>query len=135
MDDAGGAGREGGLGPSSGPFRYHCDVKTRVVPDGAHPRIVRQPGVHGGEPVIRGSRVTVRDAVELTRAGESVEEIGVAFPHITTAEIGAALAFYADNRDEIDHSIEEGKRISKDLLARSRKIAPGVFILDPPDGA
>ncbi len=40
--------------------------------------------------------------------GSSSEEIHVQYPHLSLAQIHAALAFYHDNRDEFDDEINRG---------------------------
>ena len=69
--------------------------------------IVRVPGIHGGEPVIRGSRVPVRSVVIAHEryAGDLVR-VSEAFS-VGIQAIEAALAYYATHRGEIDEIIEK----------------------------
>src|SRR5437867_3779903 len=41
----------------------------------AHPHIVLRPEISGGEPLIRGTRITVRHIVEQVQAGQTVDTI------------------------------------------------------------
>ena len=63
-------------------------------------------GVSGGKPHIAGHRITVQDIVIWhERIGKSADEI--ASEHgLTLSDIYAALAYYYDNRKEIDEAIQ-----------------------------
>ena len=66
------------------------------------PRIVRTPGTCGGKPRIDGHRIKVEHvAVCYERLGMSADEIVLAHPTITLAQVHAALAYY-DHKAEID---------------------------------
>lgn len=58
-------------------------------------RIVIDPGIRNGKPVIRGTRITVTDILEYLAGGMSEEEILADFPDLTAEDIRAALAFAA----------------------------------------
>ncbi len=72
----------------------------------AYPHIVRTEGTCGGRPRIDGSRIEVRHIAELLRQGSDVIDIAAAYPHIQPVQIYAALAYYFDNKTEIDDFIE-----------------------------
>lgn len=61
------------------------------------------------EPVIEGTRISVRDVVEQWRLGSTPEEITSIYPHINLSQIFEALAYYQDNMGEIEHFIELNK--------------------------
>lgn len=91
--------------------------------------IARREEVLGGEPIIQGTRTPVRAIVEEWRRGTPPEEIPEGTPHLTLAQVFAALAYYSDHRDEINAQIERnriseaqiGTRVSGEKLAqRSR---------------
>ena len=65
-----------------------------------HPHVVRLEGVCGGEPVVDGLRVAVRQVVVLHQRGETVLEIAEALG-ITEAQVFHALSYFFDRRDEI----------------------------------
>lgn len=58
--------------------------------------IVSDPGVMMGKPVIRGTRITVELVLEKLGAGESIEDLLAAYPHLKREYIQAALAFAAE---------------------------------------
>jgi uncharacterized protein (DUF433 family) len=53
------------------------------------------PSIMMGKPVIRGTRITVEQILEKLAAGETVQQLLEAHPHLTEAGIRAALAFAA----------------------------------------
>jgi len=101
-----------------------------------HPRIVRQLDISGGEPIIRGTRISVRHIVERTQAGQSVDEILAALPHLTAAQVYDALSYYHDHQAEMDRLIEEGRpeRVIADQDLKVEKVAEGVAIVHDETG-
>lgn len=72
----------------------------------AHPHIDRSPYVCGGSPVISGTRFPVRSVVHyILRLGLTPEELVEKFPHLALGQLYDALAYYYDNREEIDQDI------------------------------
>jgi uncharacterized protein (DUF433 family) len=65
------------------------------------------PGTCGGRPRITGTRIRVQDIVIWTEAGMSPDEIAAGYPHLTLADIHAALAYYHDHRELIDEQIRQ----------------------------
>ncbi|MDP2208502.1 MAG: DUF433 domain-containing protein [Bacteroidota bacterium] len=65
------------------------------------------------EPTIQGTRITVRDVVEQWKIGASPEEIPIHYPHITLSQVFEALAYYHDNKIEIEKFIEVNKALSR----------------------
>ncbi len=59
-------------------------------------RVVSDPAVMMGKPVIAGTRITVELILQKLAAGESVEQILSAHPRLTRQAIQAALAFAAE---------------------------------------
>lgn len=57
------------------------------------PRIVSDPKIMMGKPVVAGTRITVELILEKLSAGETIEEILQAHPRLTREAIQAALAF------------------------------------------
>ena len=65
--------------------------------------ITKTPGVCGGRACIAGHRIRVMDVVVWHEMrGYSADEIVAMFPGITLADVHAALAYYFDNRQEIE---------------------------------
>lgn len=58
-------------------------------------RIVFDPAIRSGKPLIRGTRITVSDILEYLAGGMSAEEILVDFPDLSAEDVRAALAFAA----------------------------------------
>jgi uncharacterized protein (DUF433 family) len=71
-----------------------------------HRYVVSDPQVMDGEPVIQGTKTTVRAIVELWRLGISPEEIPHHLPHLQLAQVFDALSYYSDHQDEIQRYIE-----------------------------
>jgi uncharacterized protein (DUF433 family) len=82
--------------------------------------IVMTPGVCGGKPRIAGHRIRVQDiAVWHESRGLTPEEMVVHYPHISLADIHAALAYYFDHRAEIRQDIEAGRADAEALAAQT----------------
>ena len=81
-----------------------------------HLYVTANDQVLSGEPIIRGTRTTVRAIVELWRLGTTPEEICRQLPHLTLAQVFDALSYYSDHQDEINAHIERN-RITDDLLS------------------
>lgn len=64
-------------------------------------RITRDPAVMGGQPCIRGMRVTVGTIVGLLAAGRTREEILQAYPYLEPDDICAALSYAAWRTQEV----------------------------------
>ncbi len=71
-----------------------------------HPYVTNDTHLVGGEPIIRGSKTTVRAVVELWRLGTPPEEIPQHLPHLHLAQIFDALSYYSDHQTEINRYIE-----------------------------
>ena len=61
-----------------------------------HPRIKVDPKVMMGKPVIRGTRITVELILRWLSEGRSFHELLEAYPHLTEADLKAALVFAAE---------------------------------------
>jgi uncharacterized protein (DUF433 family) len=65
-------------------------------------------GAGGPKAMIAGHRVRVADVVVWhEKLGMSPDEIVEAIPTITLADVHAALAFYWDNREDLDRQMEK----------------------------
>jgi uncharacterized protein (DUF433 family) len=62
--------------------------------------IVSDPGVCGGQPVVRGTRVLVRTVLGYLAHGEPVDAILRDFPTLTDADVRAVIAFAAASASE-----------------------------------
>ena len=68
---------------------------------------------------IAGSRSRVSQIV-IDHRTMSPEAIVEAYPHLTLADVHAALAYYYDHREQIDAEIAEGDRLYQEGLERQR---------------
>ena len=59
------------------------------------------------EPIIKNTRISVRDIAELWLQGAQPEEILLHYPHLTLAQIFDALSYYDDHREVIDEYIKK----------------------------
>jgi prevent-host-death family protein len=96
-----------------------------------HSHIVRRSEISAGEPIIRGTRISVRHIIERIQAGQSVDDILTALPHVTAAQVYDALSYYHDHQAEIDQLLEES-RPERMITARGlkvEKVAEGVAVV------
>lgn len=63
-------------------------------------RIIRDKGICGGEPVFKGTRVTLRTVLASLADGDSPEEILADFPSLKAEDVQAAIAFAAASAEE-----------------------------------
>lgn len=59
------------------------------------PWIVSKPGILGGKPCIRGTRIGVDFILELLASGATQEAILQAYPHVPAEGLAAALQYAA----------------------------------------
>lgn len=83
--------------------------------------IIRTPEIREGRPRIAGTGVTVRRIVGWYKLGLTPEEIVGEIPHLTLAQVYAALAYYHANRDEIEQDIAEEEAIAEQLALQYGK--------------
>ncbi len=97
-----------------------------------YPHIVRTADTCAGLPRIDGTRITVNQIVrEVVRLRRTAEEVLMAHPHLTLAQIHAALAFYFDNRAEVEASLREGDITEATLRAQFPLRLSGVPSVQP----
>ncbi len=56
-------------------------------------RIVQDPEIMVGKPVIRGTRIPVELVIAHLAANPDLEDLFAAYPHLTVEDVQAALAF------------------------------------------
>jgi uncharacterized protein (DUF433 family) len=82
--------------------------------------IVSTPDTCGGKPRIAGTRIQVKDvALKHERMGMTPPQIVADYPHLTLADIQAALAYYHDHRDQIDAEIESDRRWYEEMRSKA----------------
>jgi len=78
-------------------------MSVHKVQSTSFPHIIKIEGVCGGEAIIECTRIAVWHIVGYYyKAGMSAEEILLEWDYLTPAQVFSALAYYHDNRDEID---------------------------------
>ena len=63
-------------------------------------RIVRDPQIVGGDPVLKGTRVTLRTVLASLAEGATTAEILADFPTLSEEDVRAAIAFAAASAQE-----------------------------------
>lgn len=79
-------------------------LDEKTVHHTGYPHIVKKEGICGGEAIIEGTRIAVWHLVGYYyQVGMSIEEILMEWDYLIPAQVFSALAYYHDNKDEIDH--------------------------------
>lgn len=84
--------------------------QTSTREDHEDPFVHEVPGVCGGYPVIRNTRIPVRVIVTFQRQGAEVDELVGMYPHISRERIQGALDYYAAHPARVDEDIERNER-------------------------
>jgi uncharacterized protein (DUF433 family) len=71
------------------------------------PRIVKDPRIHGGEPIVEGTRVPVRSVVILLEQHGDPARVYAGLPTLPPGGVEAALAYYEADRDEVERYVAE----------------------------
>ena len=78
-----------------------------------------------GVPIIEGKGTKVIEvALDLIAHGWSAEEMHRQHPHLSLAQLHAALAYYYDHREELDADIERRWREVREMEIEARKTQP-----------
>lgn len=64
-------------------------------------RITTDPAVCGGRPCLRGTRVRVKDVLDLLAAGVSNDEILADYPYLEAGDIVTSLEYAALQADHV----------------------------------
>jgi uncharacterized protein (DUF433 family) len=80
--------------------------------------IVHSDNIRGNRPRVAGTGVTVRRIVGWYKLGLTPEEISTEVPHLSLAQVYAALTYYHANRDEIEADIGAEDAEAKHLEAQ-----------------
>ena len=64
--------------------------------------LTHSPGICGGRLRIDGTRITVARIATLYKQGQTAEDIGATYPHLSLGQVYAALAYYHANTEEIE---------------------------------
>ena len=71
-----------------------------------------------GTACVDSPRNKVKLLVQMIRAYDGIEKTVAAFPHLTRAQLHAAMMYYYYNQEEIDKAIEEGNALVEQLKAQ-----------------
>lgn len=82
--------------------------------------LVSSPDICGGRLRIEGTRITVNQIVTLYKQGHDAEEIADQYPHLTMAQVYAALLHYHTNQVEIDAGLATEKEDAEKLEREHR---------------
>ncbi|MEK7249480.1 MAG: DUF433 domain-containing protein, partial [Bacteroidota bacterium] len=84
------------------PKRTNGRGRKASTPKHSYPHITRNPNICGGEPTIEDTRTTVRAIASYYQTGMTADEILSGLPHLSLSKVHSALAYYFDNKKEID---------------------------------
>lgn len=59
-------------------------------------RIIADSNIMLGKPIINGTRITVKIILKKLSEGMTIEDLLIAYPHLTKEDILAALSYSAD---------------------------------------
>ena len=89
-------------------------------------KIIRDPKIMSGRPVIKGTRITVEFVLELRHNGWTEKEILQSYPHLTLDNLQACFSYAEDHGmvafADWDHELspEYWERLRSDLAAFPR---------------
>jgi uncharacterized protein (DUF433 family) len=82
--------------------------------------IEKTPGVCSVQPRIAGTRIKVKHVYTwVERMGMTPAQVVAEYPHLTMAQVHAALAYYWSNRDEIHQDIDNEDKLIAELKAKA----------------
>ncbi len=70
----------------------------------AHPYIIHDSSIYGGEPIVEGTRTGVRHIILLFQGGQDPEEIADS-QRLSLAQVYDAISYFYDNEEEIKRHI------------------------------
>lgn len=91
-----------------------------------YPHIATDKNIANAAPIIAGTRVTVRAIAGYYQMGMDVDNILITLPHLTPAQVHAALSYYFDHQAEIDADLADNsneKKWSKEVVKHPREKA------------
>lgn len=65
----------------------------RQIESGHEMRIMIDPAICNGHPIVKGTRITVQSILEYLAAGDSVETLLAEFPQLNRSDIEASLGY------------------------------------------
>ncbi len=81
-----------------------------------HPYVAIDPKIAGGQPVIRGTRITVMDiAIRYELIGMSSDKIVDDYPHLRLEQVHDALSYYYEHKSEFDRKYKDDQAFLSQL--------------------
>jgi uncharacterized protein (DUF433 family) len=80
-----------------------------------YPHIVKEPGYCGGKAAIDNTRVRVNNVAWLAQCGKTPQQILEHYPDLTLAQVHSALAYYYDNKAEIEAELAAEDQAADDF--------------------
>lgn len=77
-----------------------------------YPYVTRDRNILGGIAVVADTRTPIRAIAGYYQLGMDADEILQSLPHLTLAQVHAALAYYFDHQKQIDREIARSKDIT-----------------------
>lgn len=84
--------------------------------------ITIHPGKRGGQPTIRGMRITVYDILKMLASGMSEKKILSDFPELTKKDIKAVLSYASEREHSLTTASHEITFRSKHLSQTSQRV-------------
>jgi len=106
-----------------------AEVSTQERPT-EHPHVVRIQKLSGEQAVIKGTRMPVWLIAGFYKAGDTVDDILISYPHLSPAAVYDAVSYYHDHQAEIEAEIAE-QRIESILKRTGATIDERGFIRYP----
>ena len=63
-------------------------------------RIVSDPAVMLGKPIVEGTRIGVHDVAGLVLNGATIDDVVRSFPTLTRAQVYECMAYYEDHKND-----------------------------------
>jgi uncharacterized protein (DUF433 family) len=84
-----------------------------------HPYVSETPGVGGGYPQVRGTRIPVRCLVLTYREFQDFERTAEWYSTLTREQVRGALDYYAEHPERVDEDIERNEAAARQFVARN----------------
>lgn len=81
--------------------------------------VTEVPGVQGGYPILRNSRIPVRVIVALRRQGASVEKLAELYSQLSPESIQGALDYYAAQPARVDEDFARQEQARRKISERN----------------
>jgi uncharacterized protein (DUF433 family) len=91
------------------------------MPTALDTMLAKTADVCGGRIRIDGTRITVHRIAVLYKQGCSPEQVIETYPHLSMAQVYAAIAYYHANREEIESDLTAEETLYDELSRESRR--------------